>query len=193
MSQLDFAALQAEFAKGYPRTQAEKLKGSLNLKLQQMITLNHSRVNYLEKFQQMLQDYNNDSHNVEKFFNDLIHFAQELETEDQRAIAENLTEEQLAIVDLLTKPETTLTQKEEQAVKQVAQQLLDTLNHEKLVLDWRKRQQSRAAVRLAIEETLDQLPETYSAEIYEQKCEQIYQHVYDSYQGQGKSIYSSAA
>jgi hypothetical protein len=51
-----------------------------------------------------------------------------------------------------------------------------------LVLDWRKRQQSRAAVRLAIKETLDHLPQSYSAEIYEQKCEQIYQHIYDSYQ-----------
>jgi type I restriction enzyme R subunit len=193
LSQLDFEALKAEFAKGYQRTQAEKLKGTLNRKLQQMISLNHSRVNYLEKFQKMIEGYNNDSRNVELFFNSLIDFAQELEAEDKRAIAENLTEEELAIFDLLTKPEIALSKKEEQAVKQVAQQLLDTLKQEKLVLDWRKRQQSRASVRLTIEETLDQLPETYSAETYEQKCEQIYQHVYESYQGQGKSIYNSAA
>jgi type I restriction enzyme R subunit len=193
LSQLDFEALKAEFDTGYQRTQAEKLKGTLNRKLQQMVSLNRSRVNYLERFQQMIEDYNSDSRNVELFFNDLINFAQELETEDQRAIAENLTEEELAILDLLTKPEIDLSKKEEQAVKQVAQQLLGTLKREKLVLDWRKRQQSRAAVRLAIEETLDQLPETYSAEIYEQKCEQVYQHIYDSYQGQGRSIYNFAA
>jgi type I restriction enzyme R subunit len=193
LSQLDFEALKAEFETGYQRTQAEKLKGNLNRKLQQMVSLNRSRVNYLERFQQMIEDYNSDSRNVELFFNDLINFAQELKTEDQRAIAENLTEEELAILDLLTKPEIDLSKKEEQAVKQVAQQLLETLKREKLVLDWRKRQQSRAAVRLAIEETLDQLPETYSTQIYDQKCEQVYQHVYDSYQGQGQSIYASAA
>ena len=37
-------------------------------------------------------------------------------------------------------------------VKKVAQKLLETLKEEMLVLDWRKRQQSRAAVRVSIEE-----------------------------------------
>ena len=147
-----------------------------------MVRLNNSRVNYLEKFQQMIEDYNAGSRNVELFFNDLIAFAQDLEVEDNRAIAENLTEEELAIFDLLTLPEVNLTKQEEREVKQVARVLLDTLKREKLVLDWRKRQQSRAAVRLAIKETLDHLPQSYSAEIYEQKCEHIYQHIYDSYQ-----------
>jgi len=193
LSQLDFEALKAEFVKGYRHTQVEKLKSAINHKLQQMVRLNRSRVNYLEKFQKMIEDYNNGSHNTELLFDNLVNLAQDLEIEDSRAIAENLTEEELTIFDLLTKPEVNLSKKEEQAVKQVAQQLLETLKREKLVLDWRKRQQSRAAVRLAIEETLDQLPESYSAEIYEQKCEQVYQHVYDSYQGQGRSVYNPAA
>lgn len=141
----------------------------------------------------MIEDYNAGSRNVELFFNDLIAFAQDLEVENKRAIAENLTEEELAVFDLLTKPEVNLTKQEEREVKQVARELLDTLKREKLVLDWRKRQQSRAAVRLAIEETLDHLPQSYSAEVYEQKCEQVYQHVYDSYQERGRSIYTSAA
>jgi len=59
-----------------------------------------------------------------------------------------------------------------------------------LVLDWRKRQQSRAGVQLAIQEFLDSLPETYEADVYEQKCQVVYQHVYDSYYGDGRSIYS---
>ncbi len=40
--------------------------------------------------------------------------------------------------------------------------LLETLKNEKLVLDWRKRQQSRAVVRLSIEEILDRLPLNYN-------------------------------
>ena len=192
LSQLDFEALKTKFATGYQRTETEKLKGTINRKLQGMVRLNNSRVNYLEKFQQMIEDYNAGSRNVELFFNDLIAFAQDLEVEDNRAIAENLTEEELAIFDLLTLPEVNLTKQEEREVKQVARVLLDTLKREKLVLDWRKRQQSRAAVRLAIEETLDHLPQSYSAEIYEQKCEQVYQHIYDSYQERGRSIYTAA-
>lgn len=94
---------------------------------------------------------------------------------------------------MLTKPDVTLTKKEEQEVKKVAFELLITLKREKLVLDWRKRQQSRAAVKLAIEENLDRLPQTYTTELYERKCEAVYQHVYESYFGQGQSIYARAS
>ena len=66
------------------------------------------------------------------------------------------------------------------------------LKQEKLVLDWRKRQQSRAMVRQAIEEVLDEgLPEVYNPEIFTRKCELLYQHVYDSYFGSGRSIYAA--
>ncbi|MEP0857961.1 type I restriction enzyme endonuclease domain-containing protein [Trichocoleus sp. DQ-U1] len=64
-------------------------------------------------------------------------------------------EEELAIVELLTKPDISLTEKEKLEVKKVALELLSTLKPEKLVLDWRRRQQSKAAVKVAIEEILD--------------------------------------
>src|SRR5436309_19578 len=46
--------------------------------------------------------------------------------------------------DLLTRPKMELSEKEKDEVKKVAWDLLDTLTHEKLVLDWRKKQQARA-------------------------------------------------
>jgi type I restriction enzyme R subunit len=73
---------------------------------------------------------------------------------------ENLEEEELAIVDLLTKPDITLSEKEKLAVKNVAKELLSTLKQEKLVLDWRRRQQPKAAVKVAIADIFDQLPES---------------------------------
>ena len=45
-----------------------------------------------------------------------------------------------------------------------------------------------------IEETLDRgLPATYDQALFTQKCELVYQHVYDSYYGQGRSIYEHVA
>ena len=106
---------------------------------------------------------------------------------------ENLTEEELTIFDLLIKPEMTLSKKEEQEVKKVAHDLLEALKQEKLVLDWRKRQQSRAAVRQSIEVILDEvLPGSYTKELFQHKCDVVYQHIYDSYFGQGFSIYEHA-
>ncbi len=189
LSQIDFEALKEKFEKSHKRIEAEKLRGAINRKLIQMVSLNKSRVNYLEKFQKLIDDYNSGSYNVETFFANLVDFAQDLNEEEKRGIAENLTEEELTIFDLLIKPEMTLSNKEKQEVKKVAHDLLETLKKEKLVLDWRKRQQSRAAVRLSIEEILDRLPRSYIPELYKHKCDVVYQHIYDSYFGQGQSIY----
>lgn len=169
-----------------------QLREAIAQKLQQMVRLNKTRINYLDKFQQMIIEHNADSRNVQIFFNDLINFAQELGVENKRAIAKNITEEELAIFDLLTKPEIQLTKQEEQEVKQVARELLKTLKKEKLVLDWKKRQQTRASVEVAIKDGLDKLPQSYSDKLYEQKCQEVYQHIYENYSGQ-KSIYDAGA
>jgi type I restriction enzyme R subunit len=80
-----------------------------------------------------------------------------------------------------------ITAREERVVKKVAKDMLQTLKGQKLVLDWRKRQQSRAMVRLCINEFLDKLPRAYTPELYQAKCDAVYQHVYDSYGGPGQA------
>jgi type I restriction enzyme R subunit len=98
-----------------------------------MLRLKKSRMNYLEKFQERIDGYNSGSRNVEIFFADLVEFAQELNLEDKRAISENWVEEELAIFDLLTKPDISLTEKEKHEINKVAKELLLTLKQEKLV------------------------------------------------------------
>ncbi|MBZ5562260.1 MAG: type I restriction endonuclease subunit R [Acidobacteriia bacterium] len=194
LSKIDFEGLKARFAKSRKNIEIEKLKGAIASTLRKMVRLNRTRTDYLEKFQRMIDEYNAGSSNIEEFFKQLTAFAQSLNEEDKRAIAEHLTEEELAIFDLLTKPDMKLSKKEEQAVKKAARDLLQTLKQERLVLDWRKRQQSRAAVRLTIEKVLeDELPPAYSAELYQRKCDAVYQHVYDSYYGENRSVYAMAA
>ncbi len=191
LSKIDFEALKAKFLGGHKRMEIEKLKTAIQTKLAQMIARNKSRIDYLEKFQRLIEEYNAGSLNVELFFKSLTDFVKELNEEEKRGIAEQLNEEELAIFDLLTKPEMRLTKKEAGEVKKVVRDLLETLKTGKLVLDWRKRQQARAAVRLCIEETLDQLPRAYTPEIYETKCDVVYQHVYDSYYGRGRGVYTT--
>ena len=192
LSKIDFDQLRAHFAEGHKRTEAEKLRGAIHARLLQMVRLNKSRMDYLDEYQRMIDEYNAGARNVEAFFNDLLAFVDKLNTEERRHIAEQLTEEELAVLDLLTRPEVKLTQKETQQVKKVARDLLTTLKAEKLVLDWRKKQQARAMVRLTIEKMLDYLPPVYTRELYQLKCEAVYQHVYDSYYGEGRSAYPLA-
>jgi hypothetical protein len=75
-----------------------------------------------------------------------------------RTIAEGLTEEELALFDILTKPEPVLTKAEEAEVKRVCRELLATLKREKLVLDWRETQQARASVMQTLKTGLYGLP-----------------------------------
>ena len=161
LSEIDFAALQAKFALGHKRTEAEKLKRLIEGKLAD----------------------NAGSQNIEAFFADLKAFAQTLSVEEQRAIAEELTEEELAIFDILTKPEPVLTKAEEAEVKKVCRELLATLRREKLVLDWREKQQAKAGVMQTLRTEMRRLPGLYTKDIRTEKMARAYAHVYDHYTG----------
>lgn len=191
VSKIDFDALRAKFAKAQKRTEIEKLKAALEQKLKILVLLNRSRMDYLERFQRLIDEYNSGALNIEAIFEELLRFAQDLNEEERRHVQEGLTEEELPIFDLLMKPAPEMTDKERSLVKKVARDLLVTLKREKLVLDWRKKEMTRAGVRQAIEIVLDDLPEVFDKGLYQQKCDVVYQHVYDSYYGSGKSVYAT--
>ena len=194
LSKIDFELLAANFKGGRKYTEVERVKAAIGRHLQKMVRLNRTRMDYLERFQKMIDDYNSGSINVEEFFQRLMEFAQSLTVEDRRAVAEELTEEELAVFDLLTKPEIDLTVKERERVKKTACELLRILKGEKLILDWRKRQQARAGVQVTIEQILDEgLPDIYTAGTYEAKVAAVYEHVYESYYGDGSSVYTTVA
>ncbi len=191
LSKIDFKMLRKQFEGGRKRIEIERLKGALNSKLQKMVRINRTRMDFMQKFQDMIEDYNSGSTSADVFFDQLIEFTQGLNQEDKRAISENLSEEELTIFDLLTRPKIKLTKIETQQVKSVAKELLSKLKKEMLVLDWRKKQQTRAAVKLTIEKMLDQLPEVYTPKKYIQKCGVVYQHIFESYIGSVHSIDSN--
>ena len=187
LSEIDFAALQARFAQGHQRTEAEKRKRLIEGKLAQMLAVNGSRIDLAEKFQQLIDDYNAGSRNVEEFFDGLKDFVAALTAEEQRGIAEGLTEEELALFDILTKPEPVLTKAEEADVKKVCRELLATLKREKLVLDWREKQQAKAAVMQTMKVEMRRLPAQYTKDVRAEKMARAYAHVYDHYPGGGQS------
>ena len=191
LSKVDWDALKTMFASGRQRTAAQKLRSMLSARITNLARLNPTRVDLLERFQKLLDDYNAGSINVQQYFDELVKLSNSLTEEETRALSEGLTEEQLAVFDLLTRPGPNLSTSEEKEVKRVAEELLTTLKHDKLVLDWRKEQQTRAAVRVTVEETLDRLPKKYDRKIYAQKCDAVFQHVFESYWDDGRSVYAA--
>jgi len=158
--------------------------------LERLVRLNNTCADYLEKFQALIESYNAGSRNIDEIFRELLDLSSVLTKEQTRHVRENLSEEELTVFDILTRPGPDLTDQEREEVKKVARQLLQRLK-DLLVIGWRQRVGSRARVRLAIEDALDDgLPRAYTKDLYETKCSAVFEHVYESYQGEGKSVYT---
>jgi type I restriction enzyme R subunit len=154
--------------------------------------VNKTRADYLNKFEELIASYNAGSRNIEELFHELVVLSQTLTTEQQRHVREHLTEEELTVFDILTRPGPDLRPEEQAEVKKVARQLLNRLKNV-LVLNWRQKAQARAQVRLAIEDALDEgLPRAYTPELYQGKVAAVFEHVFESYQGEGKSVFAAA-
>lgn len=191
ITQVDFDELRARFSKGdKKKTDLEKLKSSVKRKIEELLKMNSSRESYLTEFEELVDGYNSGDIDAEKFFLELIKLSRDLKEEETRHIKENLSEEELVIFDILTKPEPKLSKSEIEEVKKVAKELLAKLKKERLVIDWRKKQSTRAKVVNTIEELCDQLPKAYEPEIFQDKCNLIYVHFYDNYPGSNHMLAS---
>ncbi len=190
LGEIDFDALAKYFKLSQnKRSTVASMASLLENKVSQMVHLNPSRIALQDRLRSLIDAYNAGSHNVDEFFKQLQDFVKELTEEEQRTVKEGLTEEELAVYDLLLKPGPALTKKERQTVKLLARVLLEKLKAEKLVIDWRKYSRRRAAVRGTIEDALENLPESYTDDLWDQKCAVVYNHVFESYYGEGRSRY----
>ena len=193
LSKIDFKALQKRFKRARPtNTDLERLKGAVRAQLERLVLRNPTRADYLEKLQALIAAYNAGSRNIEESFQELIALSKVLTEEQTRHVRENLSEEELTIFDILTRPAPALTTDERAEVKRVASALLKRL-HELLVLGWRQKVAVRAKVRIAIEDVLDDgLPRAYSTKLYEDKVEAVFEYVYQSYGGAGVSVFADS-
>ena len=182
LSTLDFDALHDFFYKLENKNlQVEALRDDLQKKIEEMMKKNKIRAKFMERLLAMLSMYNTGAHDIDELFEDLVELAKELSEEEQRAVKENLSEEELAIFDLLLKEN--INPDEREKVREVAKDLLKRLKEEKLVIDWREKEPTRSGVKTTIADMLyDELPEpTYSEKDCELKSLEIYNFIYESY------------
>lgn len=191
LSKIDFEKLQQKFGFKAKNIETEKLKNETDARLKKLLELNKTRVDLADKFQHLIDEYNAGSKNIEEFFNELIAFACELDEEEQRAVREEMSEEELVIFDLIVRPGPELTKSEVGQVKKAARDLLMSLKSQKLVLDWKKSQQNRAIVQRTIRDVLsDELPESYDSDWCLKKIGTLYEHFYESYENVNLNAYA---
>jgi type I restriction enzyme R subunit len=178
LSGIDFEKLASLFGQR-PKTAAEKLRGQAEAKAHEMAARNPTRIQLVEKLEKLVEAYNLGSLDVEVFFEGLKRLVAEMEEEERRAAREGLTEDELAIFDLLTKPEPKLTKPQEIEVKKVARDLFLKLQDQLNVFDWKARQQTRAVVQSTIRFTLNELPEEpYPEKVWDAKVEAVWAYIF---------------
>lgn len=181
LSGVDFDKLADLFAAS-PKVTAEKLRDEAEDKARKMAEANPTRQHLVERLEKLVADYNAGSVDAEQFFEALKAFIGEMGEEEQRAAREELTEEELAIFDLLTTPEPKLTKAEEQEVKRVARSLLEKLRDLTGAIDWVRGQETRGAVWTEIRQRLNELPENpYPQTLWDSKVEQVWNFVLRRY------------
>ena len=182
LSKIDFEALAQRFKQSnHKNTELEALKAAIRSRLERLIRINKTRANFAEKFEELIESYNAGSRNIEELFEELLKLSRSLSEEQTRHVREKMTEEELVIFDILTRPAPTLSSEERGEVKKVARELLERVKN-LLVIDWRRRQNSRARVEDAIKDVLDTgLPRAYDKALYEEKYSALFEHVYESY------------
>jgi type I restriction enzyme, R subunit len=178
LSAIDFEKLAKLFA-ARPRTAAEKLRSEAEVKAREMAERNPTRIHLVEKLEKLVEEYNLGTLGVEAFFEALKALIAAMEEEERRAAREGLTEDELAVFDLLTKPKPTLSKPQEVAVKKVARNLLEKLQEHLAAADWRAKQQTRAAVQSTIRFTLNDLPEeSYPEPLWNDKVDAVWAFVF---------------
>lgn len=180
VSTLDFDALQTKFKESpLKHMEVAHLREYIEQKLQELLTVNHTRKSFIERLQRIINEYNSGGRTAEQSFEDLNIFKDDLTQEEQRHIVEGLTEAELELFDLLYKEK--LTADERTAVKNAARDLLQKfkkLNAEKRF--WHINRQEQEQVKDAIKRILDQdLPESYDKIIFNKKCDEVYNLIYD--------------
>jgi type I restriction enzyme R subunit len=196
LANLDLDKLRAAFAKTQRKnTLVFDLQEAIEKKLEQMLKENPLRLEFYDRYKEIIDEYNKGKslEDTVEAFNKLAAFTQTLTVEDSRAIREQLSEETLAIYDLLRDGKQ-LDTAEIKQVKKVAVDTLETLKAEKLKIErWRESRQISSQVRQMINDYLLNLPmQVYSDSDVNEKTVSVFQHIYTNYPGGNQSAYTRA-
>ena len=191
LSQIDFARLRDEFASKVRRkhTALEDIREVVENKLAQMLARNPMRMDFFKRYQEIIADYNRekDRTTVEETFTQLVAFSGSLDNEQRRAAEEGLSDEELALFDLLFKD--SISKADRERLKQASRALLASLRELLRPMQaWTQKTATQAAVRVFVLDNLYRaLPRPPFTEVEtENIAERVYDYVWQrSASGQG--------
>ncbi len=185
ISKIDFDILRREFAMVKKKNlMFKELDELIRMRLDKMLRENPKRVDYYERYQKIIEEYNQDQDraNIEKVFMELMDLASSMNQEEQRYVREGFTsDEELSVYDMLF--DENLSKEDIKKMKKIAVDLLDKIKSKISELDhWTDKQETKAEVDTLIGKILwEELPECYSDRAIFTYRQKIYEYVYMRY------------
>jgi type I restriction enzyme R subunit len=192
LSQIDLERLRDEFAKRVKRkaTAVQDIRVLVEDQLARMLAQNPLRMDYYRKYSEIVADYNREKDRVtiEETFARLVNFANGLSAEQRRAAEEGLTEDELALFDLLKKEN--LSKADRERVKLASRNLLASVRRLVAPLErWTEKEQTQAEVEVFILDRIyESLPTPPFNDDEKQEIARLaYQHIWQQSAGEGYS------
>ena len=187
ISGINFDLLRSEFARSKEKNLVMKdIQELLHERIAQMLAANPSRINFYERYQQIIKDYNQEQNRatIEKTFEELMKLSHDLTEEEKRYVREGFeNDEQLSMYDVLFKED--LTKDDIKKLKKVAKDLLEKIKEQLAGMDHPfDKPATKATLYVTIRDLLYQeLPESYSDESISYYRDAVYNFVYQQYGG----------
>ena len=187
ISGINFDLLRREFTKSRERNLIMKdIQDLLQERIARMLSHNPSRINFYEKYQSIINEYNREQNrvNIEQTFEELMQLSQQLTEEEKRYVREGFeNDEQLSMYDVLMKED--LSKEDIKKLKKVAVDLLakikDMMESMSNPFD---NPTAKATIIITIRDTLwSDLPESYSDESINYYKDAVYNYVSQRYGG----------
>ena len=183
LSQIDMEKLRDEFAKKvrHKATALQDIRELIEQKLARMLASNPLRMDYQRKYEEIVADYNREKDRVtiEETFQRLIELVDELDAEQKRAVEESLSEDELALFDLLKKDD--LGKAERERVKQSSRDLLAAIKTQLAEVDrfWEKEQTKANLEVFILNEVFASLPTPpFTAAEKKAVADDVYTHIW---------------
>ena len=186
ISNIDFERLRREFEKAQNKNLLLKdLQLLVEERLAKMMKKNPLRINYYERYQEIVDEYNRDNKKDEIaiIFENLMKLVSELDEEQKRYVKEGFdSDEELTMFDLLCKDKT-LSKEEIKKVKKLSQEMLKKIKERIHELDhWTDKEETQSIISVMIRDLLwSNLPESYDDNSIAFYRQNIYEYVYKTY------------
>ena len=183
LSRIDMEKLRAEFSKKVRRkaTALQDICEVVEQKLCEMLAQNPSRMDYQQKYEEIVAEYNREKDRVtiEETFGKLMELMEELDAEQKRAVEEGLDEDELALFDLLKKDHLKKTERER--VKQESRKLLASIKARLAKIDrfWEKEKTKAEVEVFILDEVYANLPTPpFTNEEKQAAAAEVYAHIW---------------